>query len=611
MSLGTIGRYELLTEIASGGMATVYAARVSGAQGFEKLVALKRMLPSISADPHFQKMFLDEGRLAAHIRSSYVVSTFDLQRHDDGSFYLVMDLVIGASLAYILHGCAGAPLPIPAVLQVIQHAARGLHDAHEARSATGQALRIVHRDVSPQNILVGLDGSTRITDFGIAHAEGRLAAKTGARSIKGKMAYFSPEQSRGENVDGRSDLFSLGIVLWETLTLRRLFHRADARETLSAVVAAPIPDPRTLRPGITPELAALVMKALQRDPAGRFQTGLAFAEALTRVSVQAQTSEVQALVHTFARDAVDPMVAALREAIRNTRPSSPGRHGEHPGIQRTTLATATMQQIDTGQLRAANVTGPLLAPDEGLARWHGQENIALENGGREKDGPEKSGRENKPRPVTQKRSRSRDPKLEVRSRRYAAMAIILGLLVAAAAGVLLALIDGETDLAVQTPGAVQPPRPASQTEDQAADLGASIAEEAAAATRVIEGLSNGPLPSLEAANPEPVHPEPAGEERAIAPAVPVETLRGVDCWPFRRHRRQIPPGVVDVLEYHLSHVECPPEAHRFGLAFEDGVLVDTINNDRARRSRCFREGVRDAADQISGFSGVIFCSTSD
>ncbi|MFK8002203.1 MAG: serine/threonine protein kinase [Polyangiales bacterium] len=597
MSLGTIGRYELLTEIASGGMATVYAARVRGAQGFEKLVALKRMLPSISADSEFQKMFLDEGRLAAHIRSSYVVSTFDLQRHDDGSLYLVMDLVIGASLAYILHGSAGAPLPVPAVLQIIQHAARGLHDAHEASSAMGQALHIVHRDISPQNILVGLDGSTRITDFGIAQAEERLAAKTGARSIKGKLAYFSPEQARGEHVDGRSDLFSLGIVLWETLTQRRLFHRGDARETLSAVVGASIPDPRTFRPGLTPELAALVMKALERDPAERFQTGLAFAEALTKVSVQAQASDVQALVHTYASNAVDPMVAALRHAIRSAQPSgAAAKNGEHAGIRVTTLATAMMKKIDTGQLRAANVTGPLLAPNEDLVRWHGQEPEA--------QAPAK------------KRPRVRDPKLEVRSKRYALMALILGVLVAIAAGSLLALIAGESTPDV---GAVQPPGvlPSPGHPEQAEDLGAAIAEEAAAATRFIEGLGNAPAsPPSPSPSPSPPLPPPApvedSEPAAEAPiAERAETLRGVECWPFRGHRRQIPPGVVEVLEYHLSNVQCPPEAHRFGLAFEDGALVDTFNHDSARRSRCFREGIREAADQISGFSGVIYCRTSD
>jgi serine/threonine protein kinase len=371
MSLEKIGRYELLAEIASGGMATVYAARATGAQGFEKLVALKRMLPEISSDIECRKMFIDEGRLAAHIRSSYVVSTFDLQQHDDGSLYLVMDLVIGASLASILRGSGGAPLPIPALTQLVQHAARGLHDAHEACSNTGEPLRIVHRDVSPQNILVGLDGSTRITDFGIAHAENRLA-KTAARELKGKMAYFSPEQAQGEPVDGRSDLFSLGIVFWESLTQRRLFKGADVRETLSAVLSAPIPDPRSLRPDISPELAAVVMRTLERDPARRYQNGLQLAEALKSAAAPAGAKEMQAPVQDFAGASVRRLVTAIQDAIRGAETGASAGPAatdpEHPAIRRVTLGTMAMAKFDIGDVHAEE-TGPLRAPDEDVPVW--------------------------------------------------------------------------------------------------------------------------------------------------------------------------------------------------------------------------------------------------
>ncbi|MFK8002139.1 MAG: serine/threonine protein kinase [Polyangiales bacterium] len=368
MTPQTIGRYELLAEIASGGMATVYSARVKGADGFEKLVALKRMLPDISADSEFQKMFLDEGRLAAQIRSSHVVSTFDLDRHEDGSLYLVMDLVIGASLAAILRGSAGAPIPVPVVVQIVQQAACGLNDAHNACSTLGQPLRIVHRDISPQNILVGLDGSTRITDFGVAQAEKRLA-KTAARVIKGKLSYCSPEQARAQPLDRRSDIFALGVVLWETLTQRRLFKRAKPHETLTAVLNASIPDPRSLRPEVPPNLAAVVMRALERDVARRFQTASEFAAALAGATKSAGAEEVQAVVNDCAGESIGRMVAAIQYAVRarEARPSisavSTTLVDVAPGIGRATLATKAIQRIDAGDLLLSTEdTGPLYPP---------------------------------------------------------------------------------------------------------------------------------------------------------------------------------------------------------------------------------------------------------
>jgi serine/threonine protein kinase len=263
--LYTFGRYELLCEIASGGMATVFAARVAGAVGFEKLVAIKRMLPAMSEDPRFRNMFLDEARVAAHINSPYVVSTFDLDAAPDGSLYIVMDLVVGCSLADILRSLDVPELPFAVVATIGEQAARGLHDAHEARTTLGEALRIVHRDVSPQNILVGIDAATRITDFGVAHAAERLT-KTQGNNVKGKLAYCSPEQLRSEPLDRRSDIFSLGIVLWEALTKQRLFRRQDTSECLRAILSDPIPDPRTVRPDIPPALAAIVMRALAPAP---------------------------------------------------------------------------------------------------------------------------------------------------------------------------------------------------------------------------------------------------------------------------------------------------------------------------------------------------------
>ncbi|MFK7998853.1 MAG: serine/threonine protein kinase [Polyangiales bacterium] len=317
MSPQVLGRYELLREIASGGMATVYAARAAGAGGFQKLVAVKRMLPHMTSEQRFKDMFLDEARLTANIRSPYAVATLDLGEAEDGSLYLVMDLVIGSSFAEILRGAIkqGRVLPIPAVVEIVQQAARGLHDAHEATTPLGEPLHIVHRDVSPQNILVGIDGASRITDFGVAHALERIT-KTKGRNIKGKLAYCSPEQARGDALDARSDVFALGIVLWEGLTHRRLFKGKSTTETITALLSAEIPDPRTLRPEIPARLATVVQTALQRNPEERYQSALEFAEDLRRaVEEHVRTEDLRDLVKLIAGDHIAELVTDIRSAI--------------------------------------------------------------------------------------------------------------------------------------------------------------------------------------------------------------------------------------------------------------------------------------------------------
>ncbi len=345
-----LGRYELLEEIASGGMATVYAARVAGTAGFEKLVALKQMLPGIRIDPKFRTMFLDEARVAAHIRSPHVVSTFDLDQAQDGSLFIVMDLVIGSSLSDLLRDSVkdGVQLPIGAVVELISQAARGLSDAHEATSARGVPLRIVHRDISPQNVLIGADGIARITDFGVAHAAERLTHTIG-QNIKGKIAYCSPEQARAEPLDARSDIFALGIVLWETLTLRRLFRRQSTAETLAAVLSAEIPDPRTVRPEIPPELAAIVMRALARDRDQRFQTALEMADALGQLPFAPEN--IRALMRSIEGERIDAFVARLRASIHRAShstvqmESAPGE-GTTPVKVHRTLAAMTLAELE-------------------------------------------------------------------------------------------------------------------------------------------------------------------------------------------------------------------------------------------------------------------------
>ncbi len=322
------GRYETLFRIAAGGMAEVYAARVRGEAGFQKLVALKRMLPHLTDDDRFVTMFMDEGRLAANISSPNVVSTLDLGRADDGSLYLVMELVLGTTLSNLLRNAArdAQPLPIDVAVELVAQAAQGLHDAHEARTPFGAPLHIVHRDVSPQNILVGTDGRVRITDFGVARAILRRT-KTSTGEFKGKLSYFSPEQCADKNIDRRSDVFSLGVVAWETLTTRRLFHAENPLAVLERVTRMEIPPAHAVNPAVPPAVSAVVARALERDRDLRFSTAAEFAQALRAAARDtvgtSERDRVAQLVATYGGESVSRIERQLKESLSATHDALP------------------------------------------------------------------------------------------------------------------------------------------------------------------------------------------------------------------------------------------------------------------------------------------------
>ena len=281
----SFGRYEPLFRIASGGMAEVYAARIRGEAGFQKLVAVKRMHPHLASDSGFVDMFLNEARLAAHVASPYVVQTLDLGRGSDGSLYIVMDLVVGLSLAALEE--AGTPLPPEIAIELMAQAAQGLDDAHEATTPAGDALGLIHRDVSPHNILVGIDGRARVTDFGIARAVHRPRAETNVRELKGKFAYMSPEQTRLGPLDRRSDVFSLGVVSWELLVGERLFAEREPTACITNVRKKVVPPPHEKAPGVPAGISAVVLKALDRDREGRHQNAGELSEDLRRLGREA------------------------------------------------------------------------------------------------------------------------------------------------------------------------------------------------------------------------------------------------------------------------------------------------------------------------------------
>ena len=279
-----LGRYEVLTQLASGGMAAVYVARAQGVAGFERLVAIKVLHPHLAYEEDFISMFLDEARLAARIRHPNVVPTLDISDSQGDGYFLVMEYIEGDHLGALLGRSArqGERLPRPFVCRGVVDALQGLGAAHRLKDENGSALNLVHRDISPHNILFGTDGIARLTDFGVAKAEVRMAS-TRAGQFKGKLAYMAPEQASAGTTDQRSDLFSMGIILWESLTGRRLFKGENNAATLKKILSDPIPKPSALWEDLVP-YDELVLKALDREPESRFQSADEFVEAIENVA---------------------------------------------------------------------------------------------------------------------------------------------------------------------------------------------------------------------------------------------------------------------------------------------------------------------------------------
>ncbi len=281
MSEGTrFGRYDLLEPIAKGGMAEVFKARARDDVGFERIVAVKRILPNLAADEEFVSMFVDEAKIAVQLTHASIAQIFDLGRVDD-HYYIALEYIHGRDLRAITTAerARGGAVPINVACFIIMKVAEALDYAHRAAGRDGQPLNVIHRDVSPQNVIVSFDGDVKVIDFGLAKAAGR-ATQTQAGILKGKLAYLSPEQAQGDRIDWRSDLFALGILLFELLTGQRLFLRDNDLDTVLAVRNGEVPDPRSIAGDISDELAATVLKALNHDRNARFQRGRDLAEAL-------------------------------------------------------------------------------------------------------------------------------------------------------------------------------------------------------------------------------------------------------------------------------------------------------------------------------------------
>ncbi len=318
-----IGRYTLCGDIAAGGMATVHYGRLLGPAGFSRTVAIKRLHAQFARDPEFVSMFMDEARVAARIRHPNVVQTLDVVALE-GELFLVMDYVSGESLSRLLRASLlkGQRVPLEVVSAIACGVLHGLHAAHEATAETGEPLGIVHRDVSPQNVLVGADGVPRVLDFGVAKAAGRVAT-TREGQLKGKFAYMASEQVRSGEVDRRTDIYATGVVLWEMLTLQRLFVGDNDAQLLNNVLKGRVQPPSAVTSGLPKELDEITLTALSTDPAGRFPDARRMALAIEAVVPVASATRLAGWVDGLAGAVISERAKSVARIESN---SSSGPH---------------------------------------------------------------------------------------------------------------------------------------------------------------------------------------------------------------------------------------------------------------------------------------------
>jgi eukaryotic-like serine/threonine-protein kinase len=313
-----LGRYRVVDEIGIGGMASVHLARMDGPGGFQKWVAIKRIHPHLIEDDSFIHMFLDEARIAARISHPNVATVFELGKHDD-TYWIAMEYLHGEPLREVMRRTeeTGAPMPPEIACRVIADAAEGLHAAHELLGKNGEKLNLIHRDVTPHNLFVTYEGTTKVVDFGIAKFSSRMSS-TRAGTLKGKLAYMSPEQVQGETIDRRTDIFALGVVLWELTTGQRLFRMDSDLDTLAKVQECNIPRPSTLVRGYPIDLEKIVMKALSKNRGERFKTAREFSRQLQSLLMRRglfiASDEVANYVQGIFKDRIEKREAHLRWA---------------------------------------------------------------------------------------------------------------------------------------------------------------------------------------------------------------------------------------------------------------------------------------------------------
>jgi serine/threonine-protein kinase len=338
-----LGRYRVVDEIGIGGMASVHLARMDGPGGFQKWVAIKKIHSHLVEDESFVQMFLDEARVAARISHPNVATVFDLGKHDT-TYWIAMEYLHGEPLREVMRRTEelGTAMPPEIACRVIADAAEGLHAAHELLGKNGEKLGLVHRDVTPHNLFVTYDGVTKVVDFGIAKFSSR-ASQTRAGTLKGKLAYMSPEQVQGEVIDRRTDIFALGVVLWELTTGQRLFRMDSDIDTLARVQECNVPRPSTLIRGYPVDLEKIVMKALAKNRGERFRTARELSRALQSLLMRRglfiASDEVASYTQSIFADRIQKRDAHLRWASDVTQTINVDQLGSAAGDARSPAPT--------------------------------------------------------------------------------------------------------------------------------------------------------------------------------------------------------------------------------------------------------------------------------
>lgn len=347
-----IGRYLIHDELASGGMATVHLASLNIAEpGFSRIVAAKILHAQYGRSDEFRTMFLDEARLVSQIRHANVASTLDIL-DVDGEIVLIMDYVDGPALSALLRAVVERQeqVPIPIAVGILVDVLEGMHAAHEAVGPDGTPLGVVHRDISPQNVLVGFDGVSRVVDFGVAKSLGKLQV-TAPGDVKGKASYMAPEQVLGRTLDRRVDIYAAAVVLWEMLTATRLFTAETSAATMFKQLNVVPPPPSATRPEVSPVLDAVVARGLSKSPEDRFPTARDMAEALAEVAPPASQAEIARWVSETCGDLLAARRDLVRRALEEARTflatgsvAGSGERSNAPAIETVTTATASIPQ---------------------------------------------------------------------------------------------------------------------------------------------------------------------------------------------------------------------------------------------------------------------------
>jgi len=350
------GAYRLEERLGAGGLSVVWRAVLDGPERFARTVALKRLSPELSRNPAFAQMLVTEARVSALLHHPAIAQVQDFGQVD-GEYFIIMELVEGVDLARVLKACAATGIlpPIGVVTQIVAQLAAALAYVHELADADGRPLEIVHRDVSPSNVMITHHGDIKLIDFGIARAAGHFRDdKTATGLLKGKIGYLSPEQAAGRPADRRSDIFALGVVMYEMLCVRRLFRGVDALDTLRLVREAEVTPPSLLREEIPGELETIVMRMLARDSAHRYQSCQEIVRALRPVlhAFEGDSTAVHAFVSSFP-------ATALAEAVREDTPATAAIESPSPSL--ASVSPAVSPQLRSGNGRGLIVVVALAA----------------------------------------------------------------------------------------------------------------------------------------------------------------------------------------------------------------------------------------------------------